>query len=200
MANKMSHFVANDGKFVGSIYFIYFMLKGLIDSGHADDAVKLLTNPDDRKDQKTFAAILNTLKATIAPEAWSNHYKPNMTLSHPWGATPGLTIVQGIMGINPTAPGFNTFDVRIRPGDLKNLKVETPSSKGIIRATYQAEGNSRLLTVSVPMNSKGTVVLPEDSYSAHTKSVKETDKEGMPAETNRIVLGSGKYQISYMVN
>lgn len=76
MADKISRFVANDGKFVGSIYFIYFMLKGLIDSGHADDAVELLTNPDDRKDQKTFAAILNTLKATIAPEAWSNHYKP----------------------------------------------------------------------------------------------------------------------------
>lgn len=196
MADKMSKFVANDGKFVGSIYFIYFMLKGLIDSGHADDAVRLLTNPDDRKDQKTFAAILNTLKATIAPEAWSNHYKPNMTMSHPWGATPGLTIVQGIMGINPTKPGFETFNVKIRSGNVQHVNVETPSSKGIIKAALSANGEKQIVTVDVPMNSKATVILPENSESVEVTSGKgRTD--AMSEDSVHIVLGSGKYRISY---
>ena len=200
MADKMSRFVANDGKFVGSIYFIYFMLKGLIDSGHADDAVRLLTNPDDRKDQKTFAAILNTLKATIAPEAWSNHYKPNMTMSHPWGATPGLTIVQGIMGINPTKPGFENFSVKIRPGSLHRVSVETPSAKGIIKATLTVGTDEQIVTVHVPMNAKGTVILPDGSHLMTIQDRNGTDLEGMLTKTGQIVLGSGNYQISYRTN
>lgn len=200
MADKMSKFVANDGKFVGSIYFIYFMLKGLIDSGHADEAVRLLTNPDDRKDQKTFAAILNTLKATIAPEAWSNHYKPNMTMSHPWGATPGLTIVQGIMGINPTKPGFDAFTVKIRPGNLHHLRIETPSSKGIIKATLAVGADEQTVTVDVPMNSMGTVALPEGSHVTSIKDANGTNVAGVNAETDQIILGSGHYQISYRTN
>ncbi|MDN6436379.1 MAG: alpha-L-rhamnosidase, partial [Lentilactobacillus parabuchneri] len=200
MADKMSKFVANDGHFVGSIYFIYFMLKGLIDSGHAADAVRLLTNPDDRKDQKTFAAILNTLEATIAPEAWSNHYKPNMTMSHPWGATPGLTIVQGIMGINPTKPGFETFNIKIRPGNLHNLSVETPSSKGIIKAKLSVQDTKQVVTVEIPMNSKGTIILPENSQLIEVEDRHGSDLGGMPTDTNQVVLGSGQYQISYSVN
>lgn len=200
MADKMSKFVANDGHFVGSIYFIYFMLKGLIDSGHAADAVRLLTNPDDRKDQKTFAAILNTLKATIAPEAWSNHYKPNMTMSHPWGATPGLTIVQGIMGVNPTKPGFETFNIKIRPGNLHNLSVETPSSKGIIKAKLSVQDTKQVMTVEIPMNSKGTIILPENSQLIEVEDRHGSDLGGMPTDTNQVVLGSGQYQISYSIN
>jgi alpha-L-rhamnosidase len=197
MADHMSQFVANDGHFVGSIYFIYFMLKGLINSGHADEAVKLLINPDDRKDQKTFAAILNTLKATIAPEAWSNHYKPNMTMSHPWGATPGLTIVQGIMGINPTQPGFARFTVKIRPGKLRHLKVETPSARGIIKASFDVAGEQRVVKVNVPMNTRATVILPADSQLLSVRNRDGTDLEGMPPDHHQLGLGSGNYQILY---
>ncbi|GHP14068.1 hypothetical protein YK48G_14930 [Lentilactobacillus fungorum] len=197
MADHMSQFVANDGRFVGSIYFIYFMLKGLINSGHADEAVKLLINPDDRQDQKTFAAILNTLKATIAPEAWSNHYKPNMTMSHPWGATPGLTIVQGIMGINPTQPGFASFTVKIRPGKLRHLKVETPSARGIIKASFDVAGEQRVVKVNVPMNTRATVILPADSQLLSVRNRDGTDLEGMPPDHHQLGLGSGNYQILY---
>ncbi|EHO51237.1 family 78 glycoside hydrolase catalytic domain [Lentilactobacillus kisonensis] len=200
MADKISRFVANDGKFVGSIYFIYFMLKGLIDSGHADDAVELLTNPDDRKDQKTFAAILNTLKATIAPEAWSNHYKPNMTLSHPWGATPGLTIVQGIMGINPTKPGFEAFKVKIRPGKLRQVNVQTPSARGIIKAALDVNGGQQLLDITVPMNSKTTIVLPAGAQLGSVKDSGGVDLEGMHTDNDQLILGSGNYHVSYRTN
>lgn len=197
MADKLSKFVANQGHFIGSVYFIYFMLKGLIDAGHADDAIALLTNPDDRKDQKTFAAILNTLKATIAPEAWSNHYKPNMTLSHPWGATPGLTIVQGIMGINPIEPGFNTFRIKVRPGNLKKLQVTTPSPKGLIKVAYQRNGLQAELVAEVPMNAQAELVLPEEATDIQ---ITGTTNQLAANNNSTINLASGKYRISYHQN
>ncbi|KRM06295.1 hypothetical protein FC89_GL001167 [Liquorilactobacillus ghanensis DSM 18630] len=190
MADKLSKFVANDGKFVGSIYFIYFILKGLIDCNHADQAITLLTNQENTKDAKTFAAILDNLEATIAPEAWSNHYKPNMTLSHPWGATPGLTIVQGIFGINPLSAGFDKFAIKVRPGKLQKLKVTTPSPKGLIKIDYCHLTPEKVeLTVTIPMNSQAVVEIPNQANQILL------DKH--PITTNTFELKSGKYTISY---
>lgn len=195
MADKLSHFVANDGQFIGSVYFIYFMLKGLIDAGHSEEALRLLTNPDNRKDQKTFAAILDNLKATIAPEAWSNYYKPNLTLSHPWGATPGLTIVQGIMGIVPLKPGFDLFRLRIQPGKLNQINVTTPSSKGIIQASFNTEEGRNKIGVNVPMNSKVQVELPKESQLLEISDGEK--KVQVSLQENHFILPSGNFCIVY---
>ncbi|WP_283680285.1 family 78 glycoside hydrolase catalytic domain [Lentilactobacillus sp. Marseille-Q4993] len=193
MANQLSEFVANDGQFIGSVYFIYFMLKGLVDSGNADKAVQLLANDDKTKDAKTFAAILDTLKATIAPEAWSNFYKPNLTLSHPWGATPGLTIVQGIMGIVPLKPGFAEFQVKVRPGNLKRLSVSTPSARGMIRVNYTQTGDEVVLNIDVPMNSLAQVSVPQDGASV------TIDGAECHEDQDEIKIGSGRHEVRYEV-
>ncbi|MDT6979270.1 family 78 glycoside hydrolase catalytic domain [Levilactobacillus zymae] len=195
MADRLSHFVANDGEFIGSVYFIYFMLKGLIDTGHSEDALRLLTNTDDHQDHKTFAAILKHLGATIAPEAWSNYYKPNLTLSHPWGATPGLTIVQGIMGIIPLEPGFKLFRLRIQPGDLTHLKVTTPSAKGIIQAEYTLEGDRKHIKVNVPMNSRVQIELPQASQIVEVKD--QAAVVSAASEHSQLTLPSGRYDLIY---
>ncbi|MCT3400380.1 glycoside hydrolase family 78 protein [Lentilactobacillus hilgardii] len=197
MADKISQFVANDGEFIGSVYFIYFMSKGLIDSGHATDAIALLTNDDNRKDKKTFAAILDQLNATIAPEAWSNAYKPNLTLSHPWGATPGLTIVQGIMGINPIKPGFETFRIKIRSGNLSYLRVTTPSSRGIIKAKYNRENRHVQINVDIPMNTEAVIDLEKGSQSVVIQDIDGNQLSGDLSTENSFTLSSGKYQIAY---
>lgn len=192
MADQMADFVANEGKFIGSVYFIYFMLKGLVDTGHADKAIALLSNSNNKKDQKTFASILDSLGATIAPEAWSNKYKKNLTMSHPWGATPGLTLVQGVMGIIPLTAGFNKFRLRIRAGDLKNLSVTTPSIKGIIHAEYHDKHSYKQIKVTVPMNSSVQVELPSGSIE-----IKVVGSQKEEPGTDTFVLNSGKYEIQY---
>ena len=198
MADRLSHFVANDGHFVGSIYFIYFMLKGLFEAGHAADAITLLTDPDNHKDHKSFAAILDSLKATIAPEAWSNAYKPNLTLSHPWGATPGLTIVQGVFGIVPLAPGFTTFRVKVRPGNLKHLDLTTPSVKGLITLHYRHEPTHQTLDVTVPMNTTAKVELPDDAQVivVHDQYGKDWTAS-IEHDHDTLTIPMGRYQIQY---
>lgn len=195
MADKLSHFVANNGKFIGSVYFIYFMLKGLINVGHSEEALELLTNVDDQKNHKTFAAILKHLGATISPEAWSNYYKPNLTLSHPWGATPGLTIVQGIMGIIPLEPGFNLFRLRIQPGNLTRLRVTTPSAKGIIQAEYISEDSYKKIKINVPMNSRVQIKLQKQSQLVE---IREHEKKiSISLKNGQLTLSSGHYDLIY---
>lgn len=192
MADRISDFVFNDGKFIGSIYFIYFMLKGLINTNHADKAVELLTNPDSTPDAKTFAAIMDALHATITPEAWSNAYKPNLTMSHPWGAAPGLTLIQGLMGIVPVKPGFDQFQINIRAGQLKHLQAKTPSTKGIISVKYDADENGAIsLQCHVPMGASAIVKLPNNI------SQTTVNDQSQAVENHAITLTSGDWTLRY---
>lgn len=193
---RLTSFVGNDGTFKGSVYFAYFILRGLINGEAGDLAIRLLLNPDTAKDAKTFASILENLKATIAPEAWSNTHKPNLTLSHPWGATPGCMIVQGLFGILPTAPGFDSFQIKLQPGSVSSAEVTAPSIKGPIHAAYEHADSDRLtLEIDIPMNSRATVSLPLADYSPHDRI--SVNGEIRSAVRNRsfltIELPSGHY-------
>ncbi|MCI1858812.1 MAG: glycoside hydrolase family 78 protein [Sporolactobacillus sp.] len=158
---RLTDFVGNGGVFKGSIYFAYFILRGLFNGNAGDRALRLLLNPDAAKDAKTFAAVLDTLKATIAPEAWSNKHKPNLTLSHPWGATPGCMIAEGMFGIRPTAPGFAHFQMKVQPGPVHSAKLTYPSIKGPIQAGFARDASGRLsCTADIPLNTRATIALP----------------------------------------
>ncbi len=195
MSDRLAQFVANNGEFIGSIYFVYFMLKGLVDSGHVDKAIELLVNSDNKKNAKTFAAILDQLHATISPETWSNYYKPNLTLSHPWGAVPGLIIVKGILGINPTKAGFNEFIVRIFPGPFNQFSAIVPSAKGLIEIAYVHNTDSTLLKVGIPMNSRAVVELPKISPKIVIKDVNGKYLNDHDVSGNKFGLPSGKYVV-----
>lgn len=192
MADRISDFVFNNGKFIGSIYFIYFMLKGLINTNHADKAVELLTNQDSTPNANTFAAIMDSLHATITPEAWSNAYKPNLTMSHPWGAAPGLTLIQGLMGIVPTKPGFEEFQINVRAGQLKHLQAKTPSAKGMISVKYDVNEDGTVdLQCHVPMGANAVVKLPSDIDKAMVNDQSQVVKE------HAVMLNSGDWTLHY---
>lgn len=194
-ADRISDFVGNNGHFIGSIYFIYFMLRGLIRSGHGELAVQLLINSDDRPNAKTFAAIIKQLRATITPEAWSNYYKPNLTLSHPWGAAPGLTIVQGLMGINPLTPGFSEFSIKPQVGLLTRVKLTTPCAKGLITIDYQKQAATRQLVIKVPANSTAHVMFDQ---GIHEVTVDQRPTQTTPVLNGaEVKLTSGRYVIRF---
>ncbi|MCO7124719.1 glycoside hydrolase family 78 protein [Sporolactobacillus shoreicorticis] len=158
---RLTAFIGNEGVFKGSIYFAYFILRGLFNANAGGLAIQLLLNSDHSKDAKTFAAVLDQLNATIAPEAWSNADKPNLTLSHPWGATPGCMIVQGVFGIHPTSPGFDTFEIKVQPGMIESASVVTPSIKGPIRAAFMHTSSGDLIVdVAIPMNTRAMISIP----------------------------------------
>lgn len=77
--------------------------------------------------------------ATITTEYWNDISKSSMSKAHAWGASPGIMMVQGMFGIKPTSPGFDTFDVKMQPGGISNASVRVPTLKGEISASYQLD-------------------------------------------------------------
>ena len=76
------------------------------------------------KRKKIFQDIYFTVEEETYVDELTEE-KPNMTFSHPWGASPAALIARGMFGIRPT--GFKTFTLTPRlPKDwsfinLKNI-------------------------------------------------------------------------------
>ncbi|MEI3229377.1 MAG: family 78 glycoside hydrolase catalytic domain [Lachnospiraceae bacterium] len=203
MADELSAFVYENCKteFKGSVYATYFILKGLYKGNHGDYAEKLMTNPKVGTDVKTFASLLDDLNCTITPEAWGHKYKGNMTLSHPWGASPGCSIVQGMFGIIPVKAGFEEFTIKLQPGSITAASVKAPSIRGTIEASYQYELQEGLemetvtAEVFIPVNTTAHVYVPSEENTVLRVDGKKTDVEAEDGYF-AVRLGSGNHRLA----
>lgn len=197
MANKMADFVYKkcEKEFVGSVYFTYFILKGLYNSGNGDLAESLMTIPTVGTNVKTFASVLDDLNCTITPEAWGIQWKSNMTFSHPWGAAPGCSIVQGMFGVNPTTPGFYTFDLKLQPGAIQSATVVAPTVQGKVGVSYEINDDRVTAKVTIPANTTATVYMPSSD------TTQKLFVDGTQTAATRqdgwlvVTLGSGTYTL-----
>ncbi|MBB1510503.1 family 78 glycoside hydrolase catalytic domain [Tessaracoccus sp. MC1756] len=160
MAERLTAFVAGQGGFRGSIYASYFVLRGLFEGADGPTALRFLLNPDSA-DRRTYAHVLDVLKATISPEAWDPSLKANMTMSHPWGASPGGALAHGMFGIVPTKAGFEEFQVRFQPGPVATAAITVPTLRGPVGASSDTTGARFSGNVTVPANTTAVVSLPE---------------------------------------
>lgn len=205
MADAMCTFVYNNCKneFKGSVYVTYFILKGLYVGNHGEMAQKLMTNPKVGENVKTFASLLDDLHCTITPEAWGHNWKSNMTLSHPWGASPGCSIVQGMFGIMPTEAGFDEFSIKLQPGGIPAASIKAPSVKGPVYVSYENGSEEDLAAnlleaaVVIPANSQAVVSMPvsgaEYAYLIVDGKETEADYDGNYLS---VVVGSGEHTIA----
>jgi hypothetical protein len=161
MADAMAKALEQDGKIRMSVYGAFFLLEGLYRAGHGEIANRLLLDTDASEGARTWAYMLYTLGATVTTEAWNTTNKPNMTLSHPWGAAPAHMITSGILGVTPTSPAYESFDVRVSPEGLGEAAGAIPTVRGAIGVAFRNTEEGLDLTVTVPHNTTATVYLPD---------------------------------------
>lgn len=102
---------------------------------------------------------------------WNDELKPNdpvpnnqcgyTSLAHPWGAGVTRWLTDEILGVKPTKPGFETFDVMPRLGRrLTSVSGNVPTVHGLIEAAFDFQtGKSRLV---VPNGTTGRVGIPKE--------------------------------------
>ena len=179
-----------------SIYGAFFLFEALYRAGFGAYATALLASDDCSPGAHTFAAALLNNGATIAPEAWCPEEKPNMTFSHPWGASPAALIARGMFGIRPTRPGFHKFEIRPQIGDLPYAAIRIPTVKGNIGVSIGQNVEAYEAEVIVPPNTKATVYLPVLPGGGNTLFI-NNQISNFPIEKDcyRIELGSGTHRL-----
>lgn len=141
-----------------SVYAAAFLLEGLFEHGAGDVALRLITAPGDR----SWRHMLD-VGAGATMEAWDVAFKPNLSHSHPWAASPAYLLPQGLFGIRPVEPGYRVFRVRPRLEGLAELgraEVRVPVPAGAITVRYRSSGRVRRLEVEVPPGSTGRLEVP----------------------------------------
>ena len=197
MADAMGRWLVAQGGILCSIYGAYYLLSALYKAGFGSYATALMANSDDTPGAHSWAAALHGARVTIAPEAWCFAEKPNMTLSHPWGAAPAALMVNGMLGIRPTRPGFREFDICPQIGDLPYVSARIPTAKGEIVVSLGQNGEAYEAEITVPANTSANVRLPRLPGGSDTLFV-NGQKSNYGVETDgcfHVRLGSGVHRL-----
>lgn len=199
MANRLISNIAKNGTNIKtSIYGAYFLLSGLYNEDAGSIAMKLLTSTG----LSSWYHVLTNLKSTITPEAWDPMLKPNMTFSHPWGTAPASQIVRGMFGIQTIKAAFNTFQIKLQPGNIQRASIKVPTVKGSIKVFFQYNVFYRTMSaqVFIPVNSKAVVYLPTkiDNNEFNEFLIINGHKHKVQRQGNflKTILGSGEYSLS----
>jgi alpha-L-rhamnosidase len=78
---------------------------------------------------------------------------------HAWSAAPTHELMEQILGVRPTQPGFARVQIRPFPGELEWAKGVVPTPKGDIKVSWKRQPEFEL-QVTLPAGIEADVVLP----------------------------------------
>lgn len=134
----------------------FFATQTMIDEGFADELVAALEDSTQH-----WGAIL-AADGTSTWESW----QPTFSLAHAWSAYPMLLAMQGLLGIEPTAPGWTS--IAVRPQLSTGMSFADGSltlPQGAVHVRWEDSFPlPRVLEVTVPANVDALVSVPTRDY------------------------------------
>jgi alpha-L-rhamnosidase len=173
------------------------LLEALRLAGREHDLLDRITN----RRTPGWANIL-ARGGTFTWEVWQPSDANGDSMSHGWGANVLVEIQRALLGVDPTGPGYATFDVSPPRGGLARASGRVPTPRGFITVAWrrQARSGATALDLTVPTNATATVHLP----TTGTKGITEGGKPLLEAagvrilETDRdhttLQVGAGSYR------
>ncbi len=147
--------------------------------------------------------------ATFTWEVWDPSDIVGDSMSHGWGATMVPEIQRSLLGVQPTTPGFATFDVVPPRAGLDWALGTVPTTRGTISVAWRRPTPADphvSVSLKVPANSTATLTLLARDRGGLTESGSPIDRaagvqvleveDGMA----RIEVGAGSYRLRSAVS
>lgn len=121
-----------------------------------------------------------------------------VSLAHGWssGVTPWL--MEQVLGIHATGPGFATVNIRPDLIDLAWAKGGEPTPRGMLNVSLKKEGQNTAISLDLPPGTEAHVSVPVANAHAQV-TVNGQPVQGESAETGTrsvvTVRQSGHYEI-----
>lgn len=90
------------------------------------------------------------------------------TINHAWSGGPLTILSQKLCGVEPTSPGFKTFDVAPDLATLKEASATFETQYGFIRVEIKKKGKNLALNMEVPEGTEARVILPNKKAKVYT--------------------------------
>lgn len=144
-------------------------LWGLASGGRGDVVVNELR---ERWGKMRSVAENNTLS-----ESWEPGYDNRDQWSHA-PVAPLYLLYMGILGLKPTTPGFETYEIRPQLGNLPDLDVTAQTPIGPVRMVVSGRQGNRTVKLHVPSVGRGTLVL-KSSEAVHLEPLPPQGRSGL---------------------
>ena len=103
----------------------YFLLKSLVKAKRYDAVWSILVS-----ESETSWYNMVREGGTTCFEAWGVDQKFNTSLCHPWASAPVSVIIEDILGLAPTKPGWEDYTVTPHLPEGVTLKMTIPLVNG----------------------------------------------------------------------
>jgi alpha-L-rhamnosidase len=132
------------------IFGMYWVLEGLANAGHIDDATGLI--------EEHYGKLLDQ-GATSLWEHWDSNLRYRAALSHSWGGSPTWFLTTRLLGAQPT--GLNQWIVQPAFAGVTWAAGALPLPTGDLQVEWQQPTcTERNVTVNAPPNSNGDILVP----------------------------------------
>ena len=128
-------------------FFAHFLYDALIKTGMVTQALAFM--------RTNLGPMLEAGAQTI----WES-YDPTASLCHAFSASPVYHLSAGVLGVRPTAPGFQSFTITPQAGDLDWAKGTYPTPDGEIEVSWHINGDRMQISVIAPSGLQGTLIAP----------------------------------------
>jgi hypothetical protein len=160
------------------IFGMYWVLEGLGNAGHIDEAVRLI--------EEHYGRLLDQ-GATTLWEHWDSNQRYRAALSHGWGGSPTWFLTTRVLGAQRT--GSTQWIVQPAFASVEWAAGALPLSAGDLQVEWQRPSCSeRRVTVNAPIGSSGEILL-------RTDKLVDLQLNGITAWTNGDIL-SERIQVS----
>ena len=92
---------------------------------------------------------------------WWELWNPDGSWCHGWSAGPTYLLTTHILGVQPTAPGWRSFEVRPQPCGLEWAQGTVPTPLGDVAVEWRVEDGRCKTVVRAPVGAKYRVIEPE---------------------------------------
>lgn len=186
-------------------YYNYYVIRAMADVGHRQAALDWI--------RTYWGGMLNegatsfweaydpewpkgNFHASLQADGSSGYF---VSLAHGWSAGPTAWLMEQVLGIQPTGPGFSTTSIRPDLVDLAWAKGSEPTPHGLLKVDAQREGAGVAIAVDIPDGVVAHVSVPVTSPGQHVL-VNGTAQKATPAEGGKrmvVTLASaGHYTLS----
>jgi alpha-L-rhamnosidase len=87
-----------------------------------------------------------------------------ISMAHGWSTGPTSALSEYVLGIMPTAPGYQSWLVEPHPGTLSWAQGRAPTPYGPLVVKWGQQANKFVMQVQVPRGTSGTIAIPTSGH------------------------------------
>ena len=187
-------------------YYNFYVISAMADAGHYQAALDWIRKYWGGMIRRGATSFWEAYNLGLPQHGWHRMLRADfgqgyfVSLAHGWSSGPTIWLMEEILGIKPTAPGFARVSIRPELADLKWANGSEPTPRGVIKVRYHAGPGGRFIaSIDLPPGTEAAVSMPVTKGNAKLRVNGQT-RSGASVESGRravvYLIRAGHYDLA----